>query len=58
MIATVAAPLADGAYTVNWHAVLTDGDASDGSFTFTVQTAGQRGDGGGNCFADCSAHGH
>jgi copper resistance protein C len=40
MIATLPSPLVDGKYTVNWHAVLTDGDASDGSFTFTVQAAG------------------
>lgn len=40
MIATLAAPLAQGAYTVKWHALLTDGDASDGSFGFFVGVAG------------------
>jgi methionine-rich copper-binding protein CopC len=39
MIATVSSPLAAGVYTVKWHALLTDGDASDGSFGFTVQAA-------------------
>ncbi|MCB9423083.1 MAG: copper resistance protein CopC [Ardenticatenaceae bacterium] len=29
-------PLSDGVYTVQWHATLLDGDASDGSFTFTI----------------------
>jgi methionine-rich copper-binding protein CopC len=37
MIATLPSPLVDGVYTVQWHALLTDGDASDGSFSFTVQ---------------------
>jgi|GEM_PF-695632 len=37
MIATLPASLPDGVYTVQWHAVLTDGDASDGTFSFTVQ---------------------
>lgn len=40
MIATLSVPLADGVYTVQWHALLTDGDASDGSFSFTVKMAG------------------
>jgi LPXTG-motif cell wall-anchored protein len=39
MIATLPSPLADGVYTVQWHALLTDGDASDGSFSFTVRAA-------------------
>jgi copper resistance protein C len=38
MIATLLKPLADGAYTVQWHALLTDGDASDGTFGFTVKS--------------------
>lgn len=29
-------PLPDGSYTVQWHAVLLDGDASDGAFAFAV----------------------
>ncbi|MCA9875456.1 MAG: copper resistance protein CopC [Anaerolineales bacterium] len=29
-------PLPDGSYTVQWHAVLVDGDASDGAFAFAV----------------------
>jgi copper resistance protein C len=37
MLAALPATLADGVYTVAWHALLTDGDASDGSFKFTVQ---------------------
>ena len=36
MIAAIGEPLASGEYTVAWHAVLTDGDASDGTFKFTV----------------------
>ena len=28
--------LPDGAYTVHWHVVLLDGDASDGAFTFYI----------------------
>jgi methionine-rich copper-binding protein CopC len=40
MIAALPAPLPDGVYTVQWHALLTDGDAGDGSFSFTVQTMG------------------
>ena len=38
MIAAISRPLADGAYTVQWHALLTDGDASDGAFGFTVKS--------------------
>lgn len=36
--------LPDGAYTVQWHAVLIDGDATDGAFAFAIgegQTAAQ-----------------
>jgi methionine-rich copper-binding protein CopC len=33
-------PLGEGAYTVRWHAVLTDGDATDGEFAFYVGSAG------------------
>ncbi|MCP4425963.1 MAG: hypothetical protein GY803_15835 [Chloroflexi bacterium] len=29
-------PLADGSYTVQWHVVLLDGDATDGAFAFGV----------------------
>ncbi len=29
-------PLAEGAYTVRWHVVLLDGDATDGAFNFFV----------------------
>ncbi|MCB9419931.1 MAG: copper resistance protein CopC [Ardenticatenaceae bacterium] len=29
-------PLPDGSYTVQWHATLLDGDASDGAFAFAV----------------------
>jgi copper resistance protein C len=39
MIAVLPAPLPQGAYTVQWHAVLVDGDASDGTFTFTVRAS-------------------
>jgi copper resistance protein C len=40
MIATLPARLGDGAYTVQWQALLTDGDASDGEFTFIVEAGG------------------
>jgi len=36
MAALLSAPLHDGVYTVQWHVLLTDGDASDGKFQFTV----------------------
>jgi copper resistance protein C len=39
MIAVLPAPLPQGAYTVQWHAVLADGDASDGTLTFTVKAS-------------------
>ncbi len=39
MLTAMPAALPDGVYTVAWHALLTDGDASDGAFTFTVQAA-------------------
>jgi methionine-rich copper-binding protein CopC len=29
-------PLSDGSYTVQWHATLLDGDATDGAFAFAV----------------------
>ena len=29
-------PLPDGSYTVQWHAVLLDGDATDGSYAFAI----------------------
>jgi methionine-rich copper-binding protein CopC len=38
MIATLRTSLADGTYTVRWHVLETDGDATDGKFTFIVQT--------------------
>ena len=38
MIALLPKPLADGVYTVQWHALLTDGDATDGAFKFTVKS--------------------
>ncbi|MFN8491554.1 MAG: copper resistance protein CopC [Caldilineaceae bacterium] len=36
LIAVLQAPLPNGVYTVQWHVLLTDGDASDGKFQFTV----------------------
>jgi methionine-rich copper-binding protein CopC len=38
MIATILKLLADGTYTVQWHALLTDGDAYDGTFGITVNS--------------------
>lgn len=38
LIAHLPTPLPNGAYTVQWHVVLTDGDVSDGQFRFTVAT--------------------
>ncbi len=43
LIAALPAPLVGGVYTVKWHALLTDGDANDGSFAFTVQAMGAAG---------------
>jgi copper resistance protein C len=40
MLASLPSALPAGAYTVKWHALLTDGDASDGSFKFTVAGTG------------------
>ena len=40
MIATISKQLIDGAYMVQWHALLTDGDASDGTFGFTMRAGG------------------
>ncbi len=46
MLAALPNALAEGVYTVKWHAVLTDGDASDGELQFAVRAqpdaAGQR----------------
>ena len=39
MIATLPVALAIGTYSVQWHALLTDGDASDGTFHFVVGAA-------------------
>jgi len=39
MIATLPVALANGAYTVQWRALLTDGDASNGTFQFIVGAA-------------------
>ena len=37
MLALLPAPLPDGAYTVRWHALLTDGDTTDGAFKFAIR---------------------
>ena len=36
LVVPVAAPLAPGAYKVDWHALSTDGHKTSGSYTFTV----------------------
>lgn len=41
LLASLPAALAEGVYTVKWHAVLTDGDASEGEFKFGVQAQGK-----------------
>jgi methionine-rich copper-binding protein CopC len=46
MIATLPASVGDGAYTVQWHAVLTDGDASEGTFRFSIQAGASQPEGG------------
>jgi methionine-rich copper-binding protein CopC len=40
MVATLP-PLPDGGYTVRWHALLLDGDATDGQFSFFIGEAGR-----------------
>jgi copper resistance protein C len=39
MLATLPAALPDDVYTVQYHAMLTDGDATDGTLKFTVKAA-------------------
>ena len=36
LVVPVSAPLAPGAYTVDWHALSTDGHKTNGHYTFTV----------------------
>ncbi len=36
LVVPVAAPLAPGTYTVDWHALATDGHKTNGRYTFTV----------------------
>ena len=38
MLAALPSPLSDGVYTVQYHVVLTDGDATDDSYKFTVKS--------------------
>lgn len=37
LVVPIAAPLAAGSYTVDWHALSTDGHKTSGRYTFTVK---------------------